>query len=188
MLKGGTAPLQHLEILWGFQAMKRRANSKGFTLIELMIVVAIIGILAALAIPNFLTYQARSRQTEVWINLGGIYVSQVAYSGSPDSNDSYGTALTGGTGSIGFVLMGTPRYHYDMSGSNGPVVGTGSSIVCTTIPTSVGGGITSTFQAIGCANIDADAFLDEWQIVSPQHATGLMAGIPIVVTNDVVTQ
>jgi len=39
---------------------KLRSNSKGFTLIELMIVIAIIGILAAIAIPNFIAYRNKA--------------------------------------------------------------------------------------------------------------------------------
>jgi type IV pilus assembly protein PilA len=58
---------------------KQLKSQKGFTLIELMIVVAIIGILAAIAIPNFLTYQLKSRQSEAKVNLGAIKTSLIAF-------------------------------------------------------------------------------------------------------------
>jgi len=51
----------------------------GFTLIELMIVVAIIGILAAIAIPNFLRFQLRSRSTEGRINVAAIRTAQESF-------------------------------------------------------------------------------------------------------------
>jgi type IV pilus assembly protein PilA len=53
--------------------MTQRRPQSGFTLIELMIVVAIIGILAAIAIPNFQRFQARARQSEVNVNLKSLF-------------------------------------------------------------------------------------------------------------------
>ena len=52
--------------------MIARLRKRGFTLIELMIVVAIIGILAAIAIPNFIKFQAKSKQSEAKTNLKAI--------------------------------------------------------------------------------------------------------------------
>jgi prepilin-type N-terminal cleavage/methylation domain-containing protein len=55
--------------------MSRRGQPRGFTLIELMIVVAIIGVLASIAIPSFVRMQARARQAEVSTNLKSLYTA-----------------------------------------------------------------------------------------------------------------
>lgn len=61
--------------------MKRRIQQqqRGFTLVELIITVAIVAILASLAIPNFLRYQMKTRRTEVFVNLRSIALAESGY-------------------------------------------------------------------------------------------------------------
>ena len=90
----------------------RGNNSKGFTLIELMIVVAIIGILAAIAIPNFLKYQCKAKQSEAKANLGAMRVGQEAYYAEYDTYTTNKVA-------IGFATKGAARYTYEVISADG---------------------------------------------------------------------
>jgi type IV pilus assembly protein PilA len=64
--------------------MYRTRHNAGFTLVELMITVVLIGILAAVAIPNFLAYQAKSRRAEAFANVVGIATSELSYQAESD--------------------------------------------------------------------------------------------------------
>lgn len=79
----------------------------GFTLIELMIVVAIIGLLAAIAFPNFLNYQCKARQSEAKYSLGIILTSQESYLAE---YDMYASTL----GSISFSQKPAAKYSYSI--------------------------------------------------------------------------
>lgn len=80
---------------------KRRA---GFTLIELMITVAIIGILATIAIPAFINYQNKSRRSEAFANLSAIVKLEKSYYGS---YDVYADTYSGGAASWPGPMAGT---------------------------------------------------------------------------------
>src|SRR5207248_610697 len=95
----------------GDHLMKRLRQ--GFTLIELMIVVAIIGILAAIAIPNFIKFQARAKQSEAKTNLKAVFTAEKSWYGEHDTYASFGTA--------GYnPERGNRYYHQSMGANPGP--------------------------------------------------------------------
>src|SRR5512137_2992310 len=99
------------DITPGGETMKKQL--KGFTLIELMIVVAIIGILAAIAIPNFLRYQLRAKFSELPTNVTAIHRGEMALKNSERNNGEYKGFITvpaaGTVGSAKLPWIGTDK-------------------------------------------------------------------------------
>lgn len=108
-------------------------GSEGFTLVELMVVVAIIGILSAVAIPNFKKYQAKSKQSEAKIQLAALYTAEVA---ANSDYDTYATCIN----VIGYENI--PRGYYaigfdagfDATALNASLAGCGTAVTFVNAP------------------------------------------------------
>ena len=144
---------------------RRLVQQKGFSLTELMIVVAIIGILATIAIPNFLRYQAKAKQTEAKNNLVAIHTGEIAYFAE---NNGYIDDFN----AIGFGVSGSSqRYYYEIGKASNGTLPPG----CTA--SSLDKAEPSNFVAAAIGNIDGDATCDVWTIDQDKVLTN--------VTNDV---
>ncbi len=101
-----------------FITLNKHRNQKGFTLIELMIVVVIIGILAALAIPRFMASTTRSKQSEAKEILKQIYTMERAYRQEYDTYWGNGISADAANpdnfARIGVEIGTTARYTYSL--------------------------------------------------------------------------
>jgi prepilin-type N-terminal cleavage/methylation domain-containing protein len=133
-------------------------NRKGFTLIELMIVVVIIGILAALAIPRFMKSTTKAKQSECKQLLKQIYTMQHTYRQAANTYGDNGVTVAAGAGGtfpeIGVDVQVSAIYTYAIvAGLN-------------------------TFTATATADLDDDATIDTWTITE--------AGVLAVTIDDVI--
>ncbi len=145
------------------KTMRHRKEKPGFTLVELMIVVAIMAFLAAIAMPNFMRFLAKAKRAEAYMNLNSIYAAEKAYWAE---NGSYSPALSG-QGGVGWKPEGYAGgganekfyYTYGFPGAEGknyftgklgaPVGGAGGS-----------GTDSQGFVAMAAGDIDGDGVLD----------------------------
>ncbi len=81
-----------------------KLTKEGFTLVELMVVVAIIGILASIALPQYKKFQSKARQSEVKIQLAAVYTVEQSYA---SENSTFTLCL----GNIGYARDGTKFYY-----------------------------------------------------------------------------
>jgi prepilin-type N-terminal cleavage/methylation domain-containing protein len=128
-------------------------KKKGFTLVELTIVVGIISILAMLSISAYLNFIPKSRRTEVKTNLEGIYKAEMAWFGEKSSYDN--NFIT-----IGWSPVGVSHYTFSVGSDY-----SGKSLAANPKPAAAnpyanGNG----FGAYGWGNIDSDATIDVWHI------------------------
>jgi type IV pilus assembly protein PilA len=145
----------------------------GFTLIEIMVVIAIIGIVVAIAMPKFMYYQAKAKQSEAKANLGGIYTAEIVYFGE---NNTFSSSF----GAIKFQVDGSSvqNYQYRLDASNT----LGTLAAACTVPAAAGA-TTTAFTALAIANIDSDPFCDVWTI---DNRKTLVNGIGITIYDDVI--
>jgi prepilin-type N-terminal cleavage/methylation domain-containing protein len=90
-------------------------NIKGFSLIELMVVIAIMAFLAMIAVPNFNRFLAKAKRAEAYMNLSAIYAAEKAYFAE---HGKYSDILSG-EGGIGWKPEGNFYYTYGFAGAEG---------------------------------------------------------------------
>ena len=130
---------------------KLRVNSKGFTLIELMIVIAIIGILAAIAIPNFIAYRNKAFCTRAEADAGGVEAAIADYFSIPDWVRT--PTLDQLNNGIGYTLSGD---------NTATIVGANASVNITIAVTDASGRCPTEYQAAMAGDSGASPPVSGW--------------------------
>jgi type IV pilus assembly protein PilA len=149
-----------------------RKSNKGFTLIELMIVVAIIGILAAIAIPNFLRFQLKSKSSEGKVNVAAIRTAEEAY------NAEFGEYI-GAIASPPVANIGPQKVAFTDEGvapaNFGQIGWSPEGNVFFSYGVTVNAAPATLFTATATADIDDDATVQSWGYV--KSPDGVLDGI-----------
>ncbi len=121
-------------------------GKKGFTLIELLIVIAIIGILAAIAIPTYLSYVNRAKDSEASTNLGAIFTDETAFNATNSAYINAGYATNGGNGAtVALPAAGAVSAMHPFYGTGAVINVDSAPFTCTAyvLETTTGGSATT---------------------------------------------
>lgn len=124
-----------------------RQRNTGFTLIELMITVAVVGILAAIAYPSYIDYVRASRRAEAINQLSAIALAQEKWRAN---NATYNSAVTG-PGSLGWASATTDGGYYVLAITAGSATATG--FIATATAQTVGGQNNDTAGGVSCTTL-----------------------------------
>jgi prepilin-type N-terminal cleavage/methylation domain-containing protein len=135
-------------------------DKRGFTLIELMIVMGIVGLLASMAVVGYQSFLVKAKRSEVLANLDGLYKGETAYFGEANSyTDNFVLIRWKPEGNKGFYTYTVGAQYFGIPplfpepGPDGTPGGT--------IPA---GASQYGFTAYGWGNVDNDPKMDVWYI------------------------